>query len=60
MTLFVFGINHTTASVAVREQVTLAPDQTAQALRGLIAETAIAEAVILSPSTSPCAPSSRC
>jgi glutamyl-tRNA reductase len=48
MTLFVFGINHTTASVAVREQVTLAPQQTAQALRGLIAETAIAEAVILS------------
>jgi glutamyl-tRNA reductase len=48
MTLFVFGINHTTAPVAVREQVTLAPQQTAQALRGLIAETAIAEAVILS------------
>ena len=48
MTLFVFGINHNTAPVRVREQVAFAPEATPQALQRLLAETPLQEAAILS------------
>ncbi len=48
MTLFVFGINHTTAPVDVREKLAFAPEITASALQQLVSQTAISEAAILS------------
>ncbi|CAK0770005.1 Glutamyl-tRNA reductase [Gammaproteobacteria bacterium] len=48
MSLLVFGINHKTASVAIREQVAFSPDRMEHALRNLTAITSIQEAVILS------------
>ena len=48
MTLFVFGINHTTAPVDVREKLAFAPEITASALQQLVGQTAVSEAAILS------------
>ena len=48
MTLFVFGINHTTAPVDVREKLAFAPEITATALHQLVAQSAVLEAAILS------------
>jgi len=48
MSLLVFGINHKTASVAIREQVAFPPDRIEHALRSLTAITSVQEAVILS------------
>lgn len=48
MTLFVFGINHTTAPVDVREKLAFAPEITAMALHQLVAQSAVSEAAILS------------
>lgn len=48
MTLFVFGINHTTAPVDVREKLAFAPEITATALHQLVAQSAVSEAAILS------------
>lgn len=48
MSLFVFGINHNTAPVRVREQVAFAPEATPQALQRMVAETALQEVAILS------------
>ena len=48
MTLFVFGINHTTAPVDVRENLAFAPEITATALHQLVAQSAVSEAAILS------------
>ncbi|MFT7179099.1 MAG: glutamyl-tRNA reductase [Oceanospirillaceae bacterium] len=48
MTLFVFGINHTTAPVDVREKLAFAPEITASALQQLVSQTDISEAAILS------------
>ena len=48
MTLFVFGINHTTAPVDVREKLAFAPETTATALHQLVAQSAVSEAAILS------------
>jgi glutamyl-tRNA reductase len=48
MTLFVFGINHTTAPVDVREKLAFAPEITASALQQLVSQTAVSEAAILS------------
>ncbi len=48
MPIFVFGMNHETAPVAVREQVAFAADQLPAALQALCAETNLTEAVILS------------
>jgi glutamyl-tRNA reductase len=44
----ILGINHRTAPVAIREQVAFDPQQLGAALRALIREAGIAEAVILS------------
>ena len=48
MTLFVFGINHTTAPVDVREKLAFAPEITATALHQLVSQSAVSEAAILS------------
>ncbi len=48
MTLFVFGINHNTAPVKVRERVAFAPESTPFALQLLLAETPFQEVSILS------------
>ena len=48
MTLFVFGINHTTAPIDVREKLAFAPEITAMALHQLVAQSAVSEAAILS------------
>ena len=48
MTLFVFGINHTTAPIDVRERLAFAPEITAPALQQIVSQTAISEAAILS------------
>ncbi len=48
MTFLVFGINHKTAPVAVREQVAFAPDQIARHLRDANAEQGVHEIAILS------------
>ncbi len=48
MTLLAFGINHTTASVEVREAVAFAPDQITRALSGVVASTSASGAAILS------------
>ncbi|HCH31589.1 MAG TPA: glutamyl-tRNA reductase [Oceanospirillaceae bacterium] len=48
MTLFVFGINHTTAPIDVREKLAFAPEIAAPALQQILAQTAISEVAILS------------
>ncbi len=48
MPIFVFGMNHQTAALAVREQVAFTPDQLPGALRALHTELGVSEAVILS------------
>lgn len=48
MPIFVFGMNHETAPVAVREQVAFTAEQLPAALQALCAETDLTEAVILS------------
>ncbi len=48
MTIFALGINHKTAPVALREQVAFAPEQVAQALLDLTAQTQVTDAVIVS------------
>ncbi|EED36616.1 glutamyl-tRNA reductase [Luminiphilus syltensis NOR5-1B] len=46
--LLTIGINHDSASVALREQVAFAPERQAEALTSVIEHTALEEAVILS------------
>ena len=48
MTIFALGVNHKTASVALREQVAFSPEQLHQALPALREQTGVHEAVILS------------
>jgi glutamyl-tRNA reductase len=48
MPIYVFGMNHQTAPLAVREQVAVTPEQLPQALATLRGETGLSEAVILS------------
>ncbi len=48
MSLLALGINHKTAPVKVREQLSFAPDTIPDALRDLTAQDAVNEAVILS------------
>ncbi|GAA5186076.1 glutamyl-tRNA reductase [Ferrimonas gelatinilytica] len=48
MTLVAIGINHKTASVALREKVAFGPDILSDALRSLAAQTRTGEAVIVS------------
>ncbi|MBT6275117.1 MAG: glutamyl-tRNA reductase, partial [Chromatiales bacterium] len=48
MNLFAFGINHTTAPVAMRERVGFTPDKLPHALRDLVTCPDVAEAAILS------------
>lgn len=43
MNLFAFGINHTTAPVAVRERVGFSPEALPDALRELVESTAVTE-----------------
>ncbi len=48
MQLFAFGVNHTTASVELRERVSFSSDQVSRALLELREQTQVKEAVILS------------
>jgi glutamyl-tRNA reductase len=48
MTLLAFGINHTTATLAVRERMAFAPEVIEQALRAALAQAGLAEVAILS------------
>jgi glutamyl-tRNA reductase len=48
MSLFVIGLNHTTAPVDIRERLTFGPDIIVGALRGLTSEPGISEGIILS------------
>jgi glutamyl-tRNA reductase len=48
MTLLAFGINHTTAPLALRERVAFAPEQLEAALREACAHAVLAEVAILS------------
>jgi glutamyl-tRNA reductase len=48
MQVFAFGVNHTTATVDIRERLNFAPEQVPYALRELVQETPAREAVILS------------
>lgn len=48
MSLLALGINHKTAPVKIREQLSFAPDTIADALKDLTAQEAVNEAVILS------------
>ena len=48
MALFVLGLNHTTAPVAIRERVTFGPDIVVAALRALLDQAGVSEAVVLS------------
>lgn len=48
MTLLAFGINHTTASLAVRERMAFAPDAVESSLRAALEQTGLAEVAILS------------
>jgi len=48
MSLYALGLNHTTAPLDVREQVTFAPEAMGHALRDLLARPKIKEAAILS------------
>ena len=47
MSLLVLGINHKTASVALRERVAFGPDLAPRALQELMATPGVAETVIL-------------
>nr|VFJ43798.1 MAG: glutamyl-tRNA reductase [Candidatus Kentron sp. FW]VFJ55569.1 MAG: glutamyl-tRNA reductase [Candidatus Kentron sp. FW] len=47
MPIFAFGINHNTASAALRERATFAPEQVPLALRDLVACDGVEEAAIL-------------
>ncbi|MCU7834309.1 MAG: glutamyl-tRNA reductase [gamma proteobacterium symbiont of Taylorina sp.] len=48
MSLLALGINHKTAPVKIREQLSFAPDTVPDALKDLVAQDAVNEAVILS------------
>ncbi len=48
MTLLAFGINHTTASLSVRERMAFAPEAVESSLRSALAEAGLAEVAILS------------
>ncbi len=48
MGLFVAGMNHRTAAVAVREQLALEEDKLREILREVLVESGMAEAVIVS------------
>ncbi|MCP4702869.1 MAG: glutamyl-tRNA reductase [Gammaproteobacteria bacterium] len=48
MQLFAFGVNHTTASVEIREQLSFSPERLPHALHDLIQQAPVQEAVILS------------
>ena len=48
MLLFTLGINHKTAPVAIRERVSFAPDRVGEALRDLVNNAGVEEALILS------------
>ena len=48
MTIFALGVNHKTASVALREQVAFSPEQLHQALPALRVQAGVDEAVIVS------------
>ena len=48
MTLLALGLNHQTAPLALRERVAFAPEATAEALAGLLAQPGVSEAALLS------------
>jgi glutamyl-tRNA reductase len=48
MTLLAFGVNHTTASLAVRERMAFAPEQIEPSLRSAISQAGLTEVAILS------------
>ncbi len=48
MTLLALGLNHQSAPIALREQIALAPERTADALRELRAEPGVREAAVIS------------
>lgn len=48
MTLLAFGINHTTASLAVRERMAFAPEAVEASLRAAVSEAGLTEVAILS------------
>lgn len=48
MTLFAFGINHTTASLSVRERMAFAPEAVDAALRSAVEQAGVMEVAILS------------
>jgi glutamyl-tRNA reductase len=48
MQLFAFGVNHTTASIDLRERVSFTPEQAGHALHDLARQTEVDEAVIVS------------
>jgi glutamyl-tRNA reductase len=48
MTLLAFGINHTTASLAVRERMAFAPEAVESSLKSALAEAGLSEVAILS------------
>ncbi|MBK6727988.1 MAG: glutamyl-tRNA reductase [Xanthomonadales bacterium] len=48
MTLLALGLNHQSAPIALREQIALAPERTAAALRELRAEPGVCEAAVIS------------
>ncbi|RYY04889.1 MAG: glutamyl-tRNA reductase [Gammaproteobacteria bacterium] len=48
MTLLAFGINHTTASLSVRERMAFAPEAVEESLRSAVAQAGLAEVAILS------------
>ncbi|MCH9670663.1 MAG: glutamyl-tRNA reductase [Gammaproteobacteria bacterium] len=48
MSIFAFGVNHTTAPLAVRERVSLTPDSVPSALRELVGIKGVNEATIVS------------
>ena len=48
MSLFALGINHQTASVALREKVAFSPDSLLDAYQQLLAQQNVLEAVIVS------------
>lgn len=48
MTLLTLGVNHKTAPVAIRERITFGPDIIVAALRSLVSQPGVVEAVILS------------
>jgi glutamyl-tRNA reductase len=48
MTLLAFGINHTTASLSVRERMAFAPEAVESSLKSAVAQAGLAEVAILS------------